>query len=162
MQEKPFLELTSSMQSDKTIQIIYKLNEMEKPISFLRNILDERNIDSPVILLTGEMGAGKTTFTSHFVKSFAPNLNPNSPTFNLMNEYKTEKGSIFHFDLYRLKSPQEIENLGFEEIWGKQGLSIVEWWQIAKDYFDQNAIEIKIELIDEITRKMNFNLELKR
>ena len=136
------------------MQIIYKLNEIHKPVSFLRDKLKERKIDYPVILLTGEMGAGKTTFTSHFVRSFDSNLNPNSPTFNLMNEYKTGSFSIFHFDLYRLKFPGEVDNLGFEEIWGKQGLSIVEWWQIATDYFDDSAIEIKIELIDEETRQM--------
>jgi tRNA threonylcarbamoyladenosine biosynthesis protein TsaE len=134
------------------MQIIYKLNEIDKPVSFLRDKLKERKIDYPVILLTGEMGAGKTTFTSHFVRSFDSNLNPNSPTFNLMNEYKTGSFSIFHFDLYRLKFPGEVDNLGFEEIWGKQGLSIVEWWQIAADYFDDSAIEIKIEVIDEETR----------
>lgn len=136
------------------MQIIYRINEIYKPVSFLRDKLVERKIDYPVILLTGEMGAGKTTFTSHFVRSFDSNLNPNSPTFNLMNEYRTESFSIFHFDLYRLKFPGEVDNLGFEEIWGKQGLSIVEWWQIATDYFDDSAIEIKIELIDEETRQM--------
>lgn len=137
------------------MQIIYKLNEIHKPVSFLRDKLKERKIDYPVILLTGEMGAGKTTFTSHFVRSFDSNLNPNSPTFNLMNEYKTGSFSIFHFDLYRLKFPGEVDNLGFEEIWGKQGLSIVEWWQIATDYFDDSAIEIKIEVLDEETRQMS-------
>lgn len=136
------------------MQIIYRINEIYKPVSFLRDKLVERKIDYPVILLTGEMGAGKTTFTSHFVRSFDSNLNPNSPTFNLMNEYRTESFSIFHFDLYRLKFPGEVDNLGFEEIWGKQGLSIVEWWQIAADYFDDSAIEIKIEVIDDETRQM--------
>lgn len=136
------------------MQIIYRINEIYKPVSFLRDKLIERKIDYPVILLTGEMGAGKTTFTSHFVRSFDSNLNPNSPTFNLMNEYRTESFSIFHFDLYRLKFPGEVDNLGFEEIWGKQGLSIVEWWQIAADYFDDSAIEIKIEVIDDETRQM--------
>ena len=136
------------------MQIIYRINEIYKPVSFLRDKLVERKIDYSVILLTGEMGAGKTTFTSHFVRSFDSNLNPNSPTFNLMNEYRTESFSIFHFDLYRLKFPGEVDNLGFEEIWGKQGLSIVEWWQIAADYFDDSAIEIKIEVIDDETRQM--------
>ena len=135
------------------MQIIYKLNEIDKPVSFLRDKLKERKIDYPVILLTGEMGAGKTTFTSQLVRSFDKSLNPNSPTFNLMNEYKTSEFSIFHFDLYRLKSSEEVDNLGFEEIWGKQGLSIVEWWQIATDYFDKSAIEVKLEVVDEQRRR---------
>lgn len=135
------------------MQIIYNLNEIDKPVSYLREMLTERKIDYPVILLTGEMGAGKTTFTSHLVRSFDESLNPNSPTFNLMNEYKTSQFSIFHFDLYRLKSSEEVDNLGFEEIWGKQGLSIVEWWQIATDYFDKSAIEVKLEVVDEERRR---------
>ena len=135
------------------MQITYNLNEIDKPVSCLREILIERKIDYPVILLTGEMGAGKTTFTSHLVRSFNESLNPNSPTFNLMNEYRTSEFSIFHFDLYRLKSSEEVDNLGFEEIWGKQGLSIVEWWQIATDYFDKSAIEVKLEVVDEQRRR---------
>ncbi|MBP7280849.1 MAG: tRNA (adenosine(37)-N6)-threonylcarbamoyltransferase complex ATPase subunit type 1 TsaE [Leptospiraceae bacterium] len=136
------------------MEFIYKLNEIQKPVSYLRKILEERNIEFPVILLTGEMGAGKTTFTSNFVRSYDSDLNPNSPTFNLMNEYKTSGFSIFHFDLYRLKSSEEVENLGFEEIWGKQGLSIIEWWEIAKEYFDFPVIKVQIELVDEQTRKI--------
>ena len=135
------------------MQITYNLNEIDKPVSCLREMLVERKIDYPVILLTGEMGAGKTTFTSHLVRSFDKSLNPNSPTFNLMNEYRTSEFSIFHFDLYRLKSSEEVDNLGFEEIWGKQGLSIVEWWQIATDYFDKSAIEVKLEVVDEQRRR---------
>ena len=139
------------------MQITYNLNEIDKPVSCLREILIERKIDYPVILLTGEMGAGKTTFTSHLVRSFDKSLNPNSPTFNLMNEYRTSEFSIFHFDLYRLKSSEEVDNLGFEEIWGKQGLSIVEWWQIATDYFDKSAIEVKLEVVDEERRRFTVN-----
>ena len=139
------------------MQITYNLNEIDKPVSCLREILVERKIDYPVILLTGEMGAGKTTFTSHLVRSFDKSLNPNSPTFNLMNEYRTSEFSIFHFDLYRLKSSEEVDNLGFEEIWGKQGLSIVEWWQIATDYFDKSAIEVKLEVVDEQRRRFTVN-----
>lgn len=139
------------------MQITYNLNEIDKPVSCLREMLVERKIDYPVILLTGEMGAGKTTFTSHLVRSFNESLNPNSPTFNLMNEYRTSEFSIFHFDLYRLKSSEEVDNLGFEEIWGKQGLSIVEWWQIATDYFDKSAIEVKLEVVDEQRRRFTVN-----
>ena len=139
------------------MQITYNLKEIDKPVSCLREILVERKIDYPVILLTGEMGAGKTTFTSHLVRSFDKSLNPNSPTFNLMNEYRTSEFSIFHFDLYRLKSSEEVDNLGFEEIWGKQGLSIVEWWQIATDYFDKSAIEVKLEVVDEQRRRFTVN-----
>ncbi|EMG24047.1 Hydrolase, P-loop-like family protein [Leptospira interrogans] len=59
-------------------------------------------------------------------------------------KFGQEKFQIYHFDLHRLKSPDELEDLGFEEIWGKTGVSIIEWWQIAKE--DLNLLPLKIEV----------------
>ena len=120
------------------MEFLYTLNEIQKPVSYLRNILEERNLDFPVILLTGEMGAGKTTFTSHFVRSFDSNLNPNSPTFNLMNEYKTSKFSIFHFDLYRLKHTEELFDLGIEEYLDSGQFCFIEWPEKIIELIDTN------------------------
>ncbi|MBE8345916.1 tRNA (adenosine(37)-N6)-threonylcarbamoyltransferase complex ATPase subunit type 1 TsaE, partial [Leptospira interrogans serovar Pomona] len=96
----------------------------------------------PIILLTGSMGVGKTTFVSRVVKKFSPNTNVNSPTYTLINKYSIssdksrgfspqnfsldnesslEELNFYHFDLHRLKSPEELEDLGFEEIWGRVG-----------------------------------------
>ena len=86
-------------------------------------------IPFPVVFLSGEMGAGKTTFTRVLVNLFTNAEYVNSPTFNLYNEYADTNIHIFHFDLYRLAHPQELDQLGFEEIWGKQGIRIIEWWQ---------------------------------
>jgi tRNA threonylcarbamoyladenosine biosynthesis protein TsaE len=107
----------------------------------------------PVILLEGEMGSGKTTFVRQFIESIEPNVRVNSPTFNLFNEYQLKDQIFYHFDLYRLKDSNELAHLGFEEIWGKAGICFVEWWQIARNYFSENDILLKIEFVTEKIRK---------
>ncbi|MEM7183437.1 MAG: tRNA (adenosine(37)-N6)-threonylcarbamoyltransferase complex ATPase subunit type 1 TsaE [Spirochaetota bacterium] len=105
------------------------------------------------VLLTGEMGAGKTTFTSHLVTALG-SKEVHSPTFTLINKYRISQGSVFHFDLYRLKEEEELEELGFEDIWGVQGLSIIEWWQIARNYLPPGCMEVSLEILDEERRKI--------
>lgn len=144
-----------------------KLEELDTPAEFLASLILSslgQNFH-PIILLTGSMGVGKTTFVSRVVKKFSPNTNVNSPTYTLINKYSIssdksrgfspqnfsldnksslEELNFYHFDLHRLKSPEELEDLGFEEIWGRVGISIIEWWQIAKE--DLETLPLKIEV----------------
>ncbi|MBM9591326.1 tRNA (adenosine(37)-N6)-threonylcarbamoyltransferase complex ATPase subunit type 1 TsaE [Leptospira sp. 201903075] len=100
----------------------------------------------PVLLITGEMGAGKTTFVREWFSRMGTESSINSPTFSLYNIYDSPKFRLYHFDLYRLKFPEELEELGFEEIWGKEGVSAIEWWQIAEPYLPKtNRILLSIE-----------------
>lgn len=81
-----------------------------------------------MFLLVGDLGAGKTAFTRGFIQSFA-GLNKEevpSPTFTLVQTYDTEKGTIWHFDLYRLKDAEEVWELGFEDALSS-GISLIEW-----------------------------------
>jgi len=87
-----------------------------------------------IILLQGELGAGKTTFVKGLVQAFK--VNPKkvtSPTFVLMNHYKG-KVPIFHFDLYRLGSPKEMDSLDFDEYLYGEGLSLIEWPERLGEY----------------------------
>lgn len=100
----------------------------------------------PILLITGEMGAGKTTFVREWFSRTGTESSINSPTFSLYNIYDSPKFRLYHFDLYRLKFPEELEELGFEEIWGKKGVSAIEWWQIAEPYLPKtNRILLSIE-----------------
>lgn len=100
----------------------------------------------PILLITGEMGAGKTTFVREWFSRMGTESSINSPTFSLYNIYDSPKFRLYHFDLYRLKFPEELEELGFEEIWGKEGVSAIEWWQIAEPYLPKtNRILLSIE-----------------
>ena len=80
-----------------------------------------------VLLLSGDLGSGKTTFTKLLVSSRRVVQEVSSPTFALVNVYEGIDGiNIWHYDLYRLKSPEEIYELGLEESL-KKGITIVEW-----------------------------------
>ncbi|EOQ96005.1 tRNA threonylcarbamoyl adenosine modification protein YjeE [Leptospira wolbachii serovar Codice str. CDC] len=105
-----------------------------------------KNNQFPILLLSGEMGAGKTTFIREWFSRFGTESSINSPTFSLYNIYDSPNFRLYHFDLYRLKYPEELDELGFEEIWGKEGVSAIEWWQIAEPYLPKaNRILLSIE-----------------
>ncbi len=113
-----------------------------------------------VITLVGDLGAGKT----HFVKGFAVGMNCDnlvtSPTFTLLNVYDSGKMPIYHFDMYRLSSKEEGEELGFNEYFdlsSLDGVSIVEWPQQVEGMIDVSHYEVKIEKVDEGTRKITLS-----
>lgn len=100
----------------------------------------------PVLLFTGEMGAGKTTFIREWFSRYGTDSLINSPTFSLYNIYDSHKMRLYHFDLYRITSLLELENLGFEEIWGEEAVSAIEWWQKAESILPKgNRIFLTIQ-----------------
>ena len=97
-----------------------------------------------VILLYGDLGMGKTVFSRAFVQALtSPDEDVPSPTFTLVQLYDTDKGTIWHFDLYRLKQPDEVYELGFEEALS-DGISLIEWPERAERLFPRNRLEIQI------------------
>lgn len=113
-----------------------------------------------VILLNGDLGAGKTTFTKFVLKYLGVKDVITSPTFTLMREYKTRKYNICHFDMYRLSGGDEATNLGFEEyLYSSDGRNIVfvEWSENIKDILKGKFIEINISLIDDNKRKFEIS-----
>ncbi|EPG73603.1 tRNA threonylcarbamoyl adenosine modification protein YjeE [Leptospira fainei serovar Hurstbridge str. BUT 6] len=128
----------------------------------------------PVVLLSGKMGSGKTTFVSYFVRNLCKELGANveslsifvnSPTYTFLNEYPLpiirnaigEFLSIYHFDLYRLSDEADTDDLGFYDYWGRQGICLVEWWERAGENFTSLpfAIQVKIEENTEETRNLS-------
>jgi tRNA threonylcarbamoyl adenosine modification protein YjeE len=100
-----------------------------------------------VIGLKGTLGAGKSFFARHFINALSEkSVEVLSPTFNLVYSYETKKGEVFHFDLYRLKSADELENIGFFEAL-QNGICLIEWPEIAADFLKKNYIEIEIKTI---------------
>lgn len=86
-----------------------------------------------VLLLKGNLGAGKTTFTQYLLKKLGSTDEVNSPTYSIVNEYHTPKGKVFHFDLYRLKNKEEVWDIGIDEYLDDGYLSIIEWPEIYED-----------------------------
>lgn len=104
-----------------------------------------------VVCLNGELGAGKTVFVRGFCSFF--NINEiSSPTFTLVNEYDGKR-KVFHFDVYRLADEDEFYAIGGEEYFEK-GICIIEWSDVIKDAIPKDAIDVRIEKLDDDRRKI--------
>ena len=97
-----------------------------------------------IIILSGNLGAGKTKFTEGFLKYFHLENEISSPTFTIVNEYVTPTINIFHFDLYRLEDIDEFYAIGGDEYFDK-GICIFEWGEILEAELKQKYIKISYE-----------------
>ena len=134
--------------------IDYTLDEVKKVSNEIAPMLIKRN----VLLLYGDLGAGKTTLTKSIVESLGGDpKNVTSPTFNLVHIYDTKKFKIWHFDLYRIKSEKELFNIGIEDAM-TDGVLIIEWGEITENLFSRNYLKAHIEFIDdEYKRRLLLN-----
>ena len=90
-------------------------------------------LQHPILLLKGNLGAGKTTFTQFLLKKSGSSDEVNSPTYSIVNEYNTPKGKVYHFDLYRLKNLEEVFDIGIEEYLDNAYLCIIEWPEVYEE-----------------------------
>jgi tRNA threonylcarbamoyladenosine biosynthesis protein TsaE len=111
-----------------------------------------------VVALHGPLGAGKTTLVKGIARSLSVDDPVTSPSFTLVAEYDGfQSGSpvvLYHVDLYRIGHPREIEDLGFEEIAGSGGITVVEWAEKASELLPETAIHIDIVLLDGKRRRL--------
>ena len=111
-----------------------------------------------VLCLEGDLGAGKTLFVQSLARSLGVTGEVTSPTFNLMNIYEG-KMKIYHFDLYRLETEEELEEIGFYEYAEEpDGLVLIEWPDKFPDSLPEDYIQIKIERMGDQARKLVFSL----
>lgn len=105
--------------------IIHNINEWQKVVD---SILPQ--LKHNILLLKGNLGAGKTTFTQFLLKKLGSDDEVSSPTYSIVNEYNSPEGKIFHFDLYRLKNIDEVYDIGIEEYLDNSFLCIIEWPEV--------------------------------
>lgn len=97
-----------------------------------------------IIVLSGELGSGKTKFVEGFLSFYNLQDEISSPTFTIVNEYINENTSIFHFDVYRLSDSSEFYAIGGEEYFEK-GICLIEWGELISDILPKNRIDIKFK-----------------
>ncbi len=117
--------------------------------------IGERLVEGDVVALSGELGAGKTCFASGLAKGLGVDerYRITSPTFTLINEYPG-RCRLFHFDVYRLRYANELEDLGYEEYFGGNGVVVVEWAEKIARWLPPDTLFITLEYIDEHTRNL--------
>jgi tRNA threonylcarbamoyladenosine biosynthesis protein TsaE len=107
-------------------------------------ILKNKEI-SPVISVSGEMGAGKTTLIKAFCESLGVQELVNSPSFGIVNQYQTRNGKIvYHFDFYRLNSPVEALDLGYEEYLSSGNYCFIEWPEMVEGLLPYRTTRLHI------------------
>ncbi len=107
------------------------LNSEKETIEFGKKIAQNLRIGD-ILVLTGDLGSGKTKLTEGILSFFGLQNEISSPTFTIVNEYQTEKFPIYHFDVYRLEGSDEFWAMGGEEYFEK-GVSIIEWGERIED-----------------------------
>ena len=97
-----------------------------------------------IIILSGDLGTGKTKFVEGFLSNFNLQDEISSPTFNIVNEYEKDDIVIYHFDVYRLSDSSEFYEIGGEEFFDN-GICLIEWGEIIEDAIPTEHITIKFE-----------------
>jgi tRNA threonylcarbamoyladenosine biosynthesis protein TsaE len=118
---------------------------VEASTSHLGSVLGSLLSDGDVVLLKGDLGTGKTTLVISAAAAMGVDAGEvTSPTFSLMNVYKGTRLTIKHFDLYRINTPEELEDIGFSEYAGQEGVTFVEWADLFPDYMPEENLEIEL------------------
>ena len=119
----------------------YISNSEKDTIELGKKIASQLQIGD-IIILSGDLGSGKTKLTEGILTYFNLQDEISSPTFTIVNEYDTEKIKIFHFDVYRLADVDEFFAIGGEEYFEK-GASIIEWGEMIEDYIPQRYLKLE-------------------
>ena len=131
-----------SHSEDETKQFAYKLASR-------LNIGD-------IILLVGDLGAGKTKFTEGLLSFWNLQDEISSPTFTIVNEYNTQNINIYHFDVYRIGSSDEMYDIGYDDYINGEGVCIIEWANLIEDILPDECLYIELKYKD-MSREMILN-----
>ena len=102
----------------------------------------------PFVALYGDLGVGKTAFVRGFASAISPNAVVRSPTFALVNEYRAKPRTLFHFDMYRIDSEDDLDSIGFYDYLDRAGICLVEWSEKIPYALPESYLRVTIEKND--------------
>lgn len=106
----------------------------------------QSHAEARIFAFTGALGAGKTTLIKSLCSTLGVTDHTSSPSFAIVNEYRTGSGDpLYHFDLYRLKEPEELEGIGFEEYLDSGHYCFIEWPELAADLLPPGTLHVSME-----------------
>jgi tRNA threonylcarbamoyladenosine biosynthesis protein TsaE len=107
-----------------------------------------------IVVISGELGTGKTTFVKNAANALGVKENVKSPTFNIVSEYNSSKGKLIHYDVYRLSCSEEIYDTGFEDYLDSNSIIFIEWGEMIESELPEEYIKVEMEYSGEETRML--------
>ena len=116
-----------------------------------------------LVLLRGDLGAGKTTLVKGIAEGFeaASQNDVTSPTFTLIHEYRGPSATLYHIDLYRVDTPRELETLGLDDLMDERSVLLIEWGDKFERFERERDVEIALERISENERLIKLISDLR-
>ena len=127
----------------------------EETIAFGRSLV-ERLAPPKIVLLRGDLGAGKTTLVKGIAAAFeaAAEEDVTSPTFTLIHEYRGPRANLFHIDLYRIDTPRELDTLALDDLRSENSILLIEWGEKFPRFVSERDVEISLERAGENARRI--------
>lgn len=129
----------------------YKItSKSERETVELAENIEAEKFSGMVICLNGDLGSGKTLFTKGFASALEIDETITSPSYTIIKEYYSGEMPLYHMDVYRLE--KDITSTGLTEYFGRDGIVIIEWADMIKDYLPEERLEIKFTAVSETKR----------
>lgn len=145
----------TSMKKD-TVFGVHKVKSVDETYALAKKVADTLD-GGEVLLLDGDLGAGKTTFTKGLAKALGVKEEVTSPTFTILNVYEDGRLKLNHLDMYRVESSDELAELGIEECFDEDAVTVIEWNKF--DHFDGKVIKISVKTLGETKREYDIVLQ---
>jgi len=137
----------------------FTTNSAEETIALGRELAS--SLGPPkLVLLRGDLGAGKTTLVKGIAQGFqaASEEDVTSPTFTLVHEYRGPLATLYHIDLYRVNTPRELETLGLDDLMDDKSVLLIEWGEKFVRFERERDVEIALERVSETERKIRLSV----
>ena len=135
---------------------VRSLDDLDQVSDTLISLFDS---DYSIVLLKGELGSGKTTLVKALCQQLGVMDPVSSPTFSLVQEYHSpSRGPVYHMDLYRLKAPNDLEQIGFEEYIDSGNICLIEWPDLGNTYYTMPFVTVDIHIESPNIRNFNINM----
>ena len=124
--------------------MIYESNSPEETYQLARKLAVKAR-PGQIYTLDGDLGTGKTVFTQGMAAGLGITEPVNSPTFTIVQEYTDGRLPLYHFDVYRIGDPEEMEEIGYDDYFFGEGVTLIEWANLIEELIPDHAIRIRIE-----------------